>query len=75
MFDGLKALNAKISKIYSEFLVYEDFEKMAEGDDVRFCLSHLKEKKFPNIDSFSDIYEIEEFLEQYRRSTGSHRTI
>ena len=32
MFDGLKALNAKISKIYSEFLVYEDFEKMAEGD-------------------------------------------
>ena len=68
MFDGLKALNAKISKIYSEFLVYEDFEKMAEGDDVRFCLSYLKEKKFPNIDSFSDIYEIEEFLEKYRRS-------
>lgn len=68
MFDGLKALNAKISKMYSEFLDYEDFEKMAEGDNVRFCLSYLKEKKFPNIDSFSDIYEIEVFLEEYRRS-------
>lgn len=46
MFDGLKALNAKISKMYSKFLVYEDFEKMADGDNVRFCLSYLKEKNF-----------------------------
>ena len=57
MFEGLKALNAKILKMYSDFLVYEDFVNMAEGDNVRFCLSYLKEKKFPNIDSFSDIYE------------------
>ena len=68
MFEGLKALNAKISKMYSDFLVYEDFEKIAERDNVRDCLSYLKEKKFPSIDSFSDIYEIEEFLEDYRRS-------
>lgn len=68
MFEGLKALNAKILKMYSDFLVYEDFVNMAEGDSVRFCLTYLKEKKFPNIDSFSDIYEIEEFLENYRRS-------
>ena len=68
MFEGLKALNAKILKMYSDFLVYEDFVNMAEGDNVRFCLSYLKEKKFPNIDSFSDIYEIEEFLQDYRRS-------
>ncbi|MDD7353159.1 MAG: V-type ATPase subunit [Peptoniphilaceae bacterium] len=68
MLEGLKALNAKILKMYSDFLVYEDFVNMAEGDNVRFCLSYLKEKKFPNIDSFSDIYEIEEFLEDYRRS-------
>lgn len=67
MFEGLKALNAKILKMYSDFLVYEDFVNMAEGDSVRFCLSYLKEKKFPNIDSFSDIYEIEEFLQDYRR--------
>ncbi len=68
MFEGLKALNAKISKMYSDFLVYEDFEQIAERDNVRDCLSYLKEKKFPSIDSFSDIYEIEEFLEDYRRS-------
>ena len=67
MFEGLKALNAKILKMYSDFLVYEDFVNMAEGDSVRFCLSYLKEKKFSNIDSFSDIYEIEEFLQDYRR--------
>ncbi len=67
MFEGLKALNAKILKMYSNFLVYEDFVNMAEGDSVRFCLSYLKEKKFSNIDSFSDIYEIEEFLQDYRR--------
>ena len=67
MFEDLKALNAKILKMYSDFLVYEDFVNMAEGDSVRFCLSYLKEKKFPNIDSFSDIYEIEEFLQDYRR--------
>lgn len=67
MFEGLKALNAKILKMYSDFLVYEDFVNMAEGDSVRFCLAYLKEKKFPNIDSFSDIYEIEEFLQDYRR--------
>ncbi|OFO60606.1 ATP synthase subunit C [Peptoniphilus sp. HMSC075B08] len=67
MFEVLKALNAKILKMYSDFLVYEDFVNMAEGDNVRFCLSYLKEKKFPNIDSFSDIYEIEEFLQDYRR--------
>lgn len=67
MFEGLKALNAKILKMYSDFLVYQDFVNMAEGEDVRFCLNYLKEKKFPNIDSFSDIYEIEEFLEDYRK--------
>ncbi|MHC5098543.1 V-type ATPase subunit [Peptoniphilus genitalis] len=67
MFEGLKALNAKILKMYSDFLVYDDFVNMAEGDSVRFCLNYLKEKKFPTIDSFSDIYEIEEFLEDYRR--------
>lgn len=67
MFDGLKALNAKISKMYSEFLVYEDFEKIAECETMRDCLSYLKGKKFPNIDSLSDIYEIEAFLEDYRR--------
>lgn len=67
MFEGLKALNAKILKMHSDFLVYDDFVNMAEGDSVRFCLNYLKEKKFPTIDSFSDIYEIEEFLEDYRR--------
>ena len=67
MFESLKALNAKILKMYSDFLVYDDFVNMAEGDSVRFCLSYLKEKKFKEIDSFSDIYEIESFLENYRR--------
>ena len=67
MFESLKALNAKILKMYSDFLVYDDFVKMAEGDSVRYCLSYLKEKKFKEIDSFSDIYEIEAFLENYRR--------
>lgn len=67
MFESLKALNAKILKMYSDFLVYDDFVNMAEGDSVRFCLSYLKEKKFKEIDSFSDIYEIEAFLENYRR--------
>lgn len=67
MFESLKALNAKILKMYSDFLVYDDFVNMAEGDNVRFCLSYLKEKKFKEIDSFSDIYEIESFLENYRR--------
>jgi len=67
MFDGLKALNAKISKMYSNFLDYDDFVIMAEKDSAREVLSYLKEKKFPEIDSFSDIYEVEEFLEDYRR--------
>lgn len=67
MFESLKALNAKILKMYSDFLVYDDFVNMAEGDSVRYCLSYLKEKKFKEIDSFSDIYEIEAFLENYRR--------
>lgn len=67
MFESLKALNAKILKMYSDFLTYDDFVSMAEGDSVRFCLSYLKEKKFKEIDSFSDIYEIEAFLENYRR--------
>ena len=67
MFDGLKALNAKILKMYSDFLDYDDFVIMAEKDSAREVLSYLKEKKFPEIDSFSDIYEVEEFLEDYRR--------
>jgi len=67
MLNGLDALNAKLSKMYSNFLDYDDYRALSTKTNLNECLSFLKTKNFKDIDSFSDIYEIEKYLEDYRR--------
>ncbi|MBU5668751.1 V-type ATPase subunit [Peptoniphilus sp. MSJ-1] len=68
MFSGLDALNAKLQKMFSNFLDFEDYKALSQETDLKGCLRFLKNKNLKEIDSFSDIYEIEKFLEDYRRN-------
>lgn len=62
---NLIALNAKLPKIYSEFLDYDDFYKLSKRDNLKDSLSYLKENKFGDLDILSDIYEVESYFRSY----------
>lgn len=65
---NLIALNAKLPKIYSEFLDYDDFYKLSKMDNLKDSLTYLKTNIFKDLDPLSDIYEVESFLRNYKTS-------
>lgn len=63
---NLIALNAKLPKVYSNFLDYNDFYNLSKMNTLKENLSYLKENKFQDLDILSDIYEAESYLREYQ---------